>query len=126
MKNKAERVVRDGAGSAKLVRWDYNDVYVDLSSEIEEVAEVDTDDLLFVEALRNGGERGAGLRVLERCVEAARSGGDVLVVLALSDQEGGQGRLSAWYARHLERVPSLQNVFSSPRLSPRTTPLEDE
>jgi hypothetical protein len=98
--------LRDGKGSATLLQWDESDLYIDIAAEVVEQLELRYDDLAFLNNLRNGGEKGAGLRVLKKALQAARSKQQVLVVFVKSEA-GDQNRLRDWYLKSglLVQVP---------------------
>lgn len=114
--------VRVGAGSATIVDayWDCAG-YLELAEGAALLLGRGVDDLVFLDGLDNGGERGAGLAVLREAVRVARVRGRTLVVQARSERggEGDQERLRSWYERTglLEHVPGasagrvLSNLF---------------
>lgn len=121
----AERELVEGGASASLVKWDYNDVYADVASDVSEATGLDPGRMLFLESLRRGdGAPGDGERLVRKAAAEARAARRVLVAVAASDRPGGQERLSAWYERIMDRVPTgrgayFANVFSSPPLRGR-------
>lgn len=118
--------VHAGAGSALVVDLAYNDFYGNLAEDVAEHLRCDPDDLLFLENLRNGGERGAGRGALEAALALAREVGCRLVVFAQSEREDGQDKLRAWYEStglldHVKtrRGTYLSNVFVGRRARSR-------
>lgn len=110
--------IQAGAGSAKLVHWDYNSFYSSIADDLTESLTYEEDDYLFLEALTNGGEKGAGLKVLKRALERTRRDGKILAVVVLSKETVGQDKLRDWYLDTglLEHVPTqrgtwFQNIF---------------
>jgi hypothetical protein len=87
--------IQVGRGTADLVDPDYSDVYLEIVTDMAEDLGLDPEDLVFLDDLRNNGERGAGLAVLREALREARAHGLVLVLLALSDHD--QDRLRSWY-----------------------------
>jgi hypothetical protein len=129
--------IRVGKGSAQLVPWDENSIYeeITLDSVYEnlELEMSDLDDLVWLENLSNGGEKGAGLKVLKEALRVARAEKSVLMVFANSDSD--QQKLIDWYLDTglLVQVPTVRGTRlaailmdkQSP-LKVRTTPLEDD
>ena len=100
--------VTAGRGSAELVAYDSgNWIYDELADEVAEELGADPDDILFLDNLANGGEKGAGLKVLKKALATARSRRQILVLWANSEGNEGQAKLVNWYLGTglLERVP---------------------
>lgn len=113
--------VRDGRASAQVLEFGESDLYDDLALELaaDGLAD-DPEDLVFLEDLRNGGDVGAGRRLLREAAALAHADGRVLVAVAVAESPEDQPRLLRWYGRLMYKVPGRLAVFSSKALAPVT------
>ena len=105
-----------GKGSAKLVDVDFADVYEEILDNLG-IDYEEWSDYLFLEKLTNGGQKGAGLKVLELAIKKAKELRKQLLIFVLSkfeDSEERQEKLRNWYlSTGLLRQTKLSNILAA-------------
>ena len=103
------KIITNGKGQAYLVNYEYSDVYMDILENLG----IDVngwDDYAFIEGLTNGGEKGAGLRVLHDTIKTGKELGYRILIFVLSDTN--QDKLREWYlSTKLVKQTRLENVL---------------
>ena len=98
-----------GKGSAKLVDCWYSEIYTDILDNLG-VDEDNFGDYLFLEALTNGGQKGAGLEVLKLAIAKAKELNAQLLIFVQSDSN--QDKLLQWYlSTGMVKQTRLKNVL---------------
>lgn len=105
--------ITSGKGHAELLEyedWQDNDFYIEFGDDIAKNLNCDVEDITFLEDLANGGEKGAGLKVLQKALRYTQQQRNVLVLFVFS--ASGQDKLRDWYLKTglLVQIPTKHNT----------------
>ena len=123
--------IRKGAGSATLGSARSSGYCCEMADNVSRLYDVRVEDIVFIKDLTNGGERGAGLKVLSAAMKRTRAAGKTLLAVVEAQlQPTDTERLAAWYGKYMYEVTdgdvwsdwmSPTHVFSYPALRRRAS-----